>query len=453
MRAKISATIAVTFLALLSPLPAAHAAAYDGVSVATNGLLFYYDVANYYGLVDSTHLRDLSGNNRPATFTQVSSQPTTSSANGGQVSFNASGGYLSATSMTSITNSFSLSFYANFGIQANNFERIIDFGNGAANNNLEVGREGTGSNLFIEMFNGGTSPGYCRANGAIDSSWHFWVVTVGGGLCNVYKDNLQIVTNASYSGTVASTTWSNMYIGKSNWVADAAFEGGIGEIAFYNRALTSTEATQNYNAALDQTAPTYTGSATFTPNENQNLVGNFSFSESVFVIPSGGTMDTDKFTLSGSSFSFLSTPNFEAKGSVSGNNSYLYYFQLMDLNGNVSSSTYMLTINLQDLIENASISTPTLSATPYKGIAVTINVTPTGDGTSIPGKVNFLIAGKRIPACYKKIYSGTGNSTCSFEPSLSGNQEISVIFTPANANFTAASSKKSFFIYRRTTNR
>jgi hypothetical protein len=113
----------------------------------------------------------------------------------------------------------------------------------------------------------------------------------------------------------------------------------------------------------------------------------------------------------------------------------------------------MLTINLQDLIENASITAPTLSSTPYKGIAVTITVTPTGDGTSIPGKVDFLIAGKRIPACYKKTYTGTGNSACSFEPSIRGNQEISVTFTPTNTNFTAANSKKSFFIYKRTTNR
>ncbi|MEY4024071.1 MAG: putative amino-acid transporter-binding protein YhdW [Actinomycetota bacterium] len=449
MRARLSATIAVLLLALLSPLPAARAAASDGVGISTNGLLFYYDSANYYGSVDSTHLRDLSGNGLTATINQTSSQPSVSTSNGGYLSFNASGGYLSGTSMSSITNSFSLSFYANFGTQANNFERIIDFGNGAANNNLEVGREGTGTNLFIEMFNGGTSPGYCRANGAIDSSWHHWVVSVSGGLCNVYKDNSRIVTDAAYSGTVASTTWSNMYIGKSNWVADAAFEGGIGELAFYNRALTGSEVTQNYNAAMDQTAPTYSGLSSYSPNEGQTSVTTLTASESGTFIPTAGSGNNDKFTLTGSTLTFTSTPNYEAPNPT---NILTYVFKMMDLNGNVSAG-YSIIVSVQDVVEPATLTVPTLSATPYKGISVTITVTPAGDGTSIPGKITYLMAGKRILNCYKKSYSGSGNSTCSWKPTTMGAREITVTFTPTNTSFTAATIKKTFQVFKRTTTR
>jgi hypothetical protein len=451
MRARISATLVALLVALLSPfqMPAAHAVASDGVGISTNGLQFYYDVANYYGMPNSLTLKDLSGNGRDASITQTTSQPSASSNNGGHLSFNASGGYAAAPAYNSFSTftGFSFSFYANFGTQANSFERIIDFGNGAGNNNIEVGREGTGTNLFVEAWNGTYSPGYCRATGAIDTSWHFWVVTVGGGYCNIYKDNTLVTNNAAYNTLPAAGSWSNMYIGKSNW-ADAAFEGGIAELAFYNRALTSTEATQNYNAAMDQTAPTYTGSASFTPNENQTAVGVLSASESVSYIALTGSGDTAKFTQTGSNLSLTSTPNFEAPVP---SNTLTYYFKLMDLNGNVSASTYVVTVYIQDVVEATSLSMPSLSATPYKGVAVTITVTPSGDGTSIPGKVNYLIAGKRIPACYKKAYTGTGNSTCTFDPALRGSQEISVTFTPTNTNYTAATSKKSFIIYKRST--
>lgn len=443
--------VAISFL-LLIQIPNAHAAPVDGVSISTNGLLFFYDSANYYG-VNGTTVKDLSGNSRDGSLNQISSQPSVSTANGGHFSFNANGGYMTAPSISSITNSFSLSFYASFGSTANNFERIIDFGNGPTNNNLEVGREGTGTNLFVEMFNGASSPGYCRAIGAIDSAWHHWVVTVGGGKCNIYKDNLQIVTDSSYSGTVGSTTWSNMYIGKSNWSADAAFEGGIAELAFYNRALLGSEVAQNYNAAMDQTAPTYTGAATFYPNENQTLVGTLSTSESSYIIPLTGSMDTNKFTLAANVLSFLSAPNFELKASSGGSNNYSYYFQLMDLNGNVATSTYVPVIQVQDLIELATLTQPSLSGNPVKGTNLTITVTPYGDGTSLPGKVSYFMAGKRIAGCYKKSYSGTGNSTCSWKPTTMGFRELSVQFTPTNTNFTETTSKKSFLILKRTTNR
>ena len=451
MRARISATIAVLFFALLGPLqvPLAHAAASDGVGITTNGLQFYYDAANYYGMTNSTTAKDLSGNGRDASFIQTASQPSINTNNGGYFSFTANGGYIAAPAYNSFPafTGFSLSFYANFGTTANGYERIIDFGNGAGNNNIEIGRESTGSNLFVEAWNGTYSPGYCRATGAIDTSWHFWVVTVGGGYCNIYKDNTLVTNNAAYNTLPAAGSWSNMYIGKSNW-ADPYFEGGIGEIAFYNRVLTSSEAMQNYNAAMDQTAPTYTGSATFTPNENQTAVGTLTSSESVSYIALSGSGDTGKFTLSGSSLLLTAVPNYEAPAP---SNTLTYYFKLMDLNGNVSTNTYVVTVNIQDVVESTSLSIPTLSATPYKGVTVTITVTPAGDGTSIPGKVNYLIGGKRIPACYKKVYTGTGNSTCAFEPSIRGNQEISVTFTPTNANFTGASAKKAFFILNRST--
>ena len=81
----------LAFSTLTSIVPAT-AVALDGVGVSTNGLQFFYDVNNPAG-IDVNTLKDLSGNNRDAAVTQVSSQPVKSTSNGGHLSFNGSGGY------------------------------------------------------------------------------------------------------------------------------------------------------------------------------------------------------------------------------------------------------------------------------------------------------------------------------------------------------------------------
>ena len=458
MRARISVVIAILLFALFSiiELPSANAVASDGVGVSTNGLLFFYDNANYGGMTNSTTVKDLSGNGRDGTIIPSSSQPSVSTNNGGYFSFNGNGGYMSAASMTSITNSFTATFYANFGTTANNFERIIDFGNGPTNNNLEIGREGTSSTLFVEMFNGGSSPGYCRASSAIDSAWHFWVVSISGGKCNIYKDNTQIVTDFAYSGTVASVTWSNMYIGKSNWVADAAFEGGIGELAFYNRALTSTEATQNYNAAMDQTAPTLS-SGLLTQSlpiaENLTSVGTLTGSEIGTQFTMLNSSDSSKFSLApfggaSTTLSFISPPNYESTTSLSLTNNYTSSILIFDGSGNWNTLT--ITVTVTNVAEYSSVTLPSLSASATKGVQVTITVTPSVAAGSGAGKVTFLIAGKRIPGCYSKSFT-SGNSTCLWKPSITGLREITVTYTPTNSEYALSTNKKSFQILRRTT--
>ena len=234
---------------------------------------------------------------------------------------------------------------------------------------------------------------------------------------------------------------------------DPSFEGGIGELAIYTSALNSVERTQNYNAQTDITAPTYSGSNPLSANENQRAVGNLTASESVTFTPVSGNGDTNKFALSGSSLSFVDAPNFEARASASGNNAYTYHFKMMDANGNMSAGTPILTVNVQDLVEGSAITLPVLSGGAFKGETVTISVTPSGDGTSIPGKVTYLVAGKRIPGCIRKNYTGTGNSTCTWKPSIQGNREISVTFTPNNSNFTAATSKRSVLITKKSSRR
>ena len=60
---------------------------------------------------------------------------------------------------------------------------------------------------------------------------------------------------------------------------------------------------------------------------------------------------------------------------------------------------------------------------------------------------------QRIAGCYKKTYSGSGNSTCSWKPTAQGYREITVIYKPTDNTYSEVTSKKTFWVYKRTTTR
>ena len=63
----------------------------------------------------------------------------------------------------------------------------------------------------------------------------------------LYKNNLVSSTSNNVSGTSLSST-AGMYICAADNVGSVPFNGRIGQILIYNRALTATEILQNYNA-------------------------------------------------------------------------------------------------------------------------------------------------------------------------------------------------------------
>jgi hypothetical protein len=454
MRARfhsILASILFIVIALVSP-PSAEAAVYSNVGIVTSGLKMYFDPDNPNGFSSSTVLRDLSGNGFDGTLTKTGSWPDLQTSQGRYLGFDGAGGYVDLPDINSPSNwsGLTFTFYANFGGGAGSFERIFDFGNGPNSNNIIVGREGTSGTMFIEIYRDGASGGYCRsaANSITSGTWDHWAITMNGTTCAVYKNN-SLNNSQAYTYLPWARNLVNNYIGKSNW-ADAAFEGGISNLAIYDRALSSSELTQNYNAQTDITAPAVSGNFLGSP-ENQLNVSTLNLETGATYTKLTG-LDAGKLNISSSGvIAFLTNPNYEARDSANGTFQYQINVRAVDTSGNYVD--FVLQVTVTDVQESAAISLPSLSATPYKGVPLTITVTPSGDGTSIPGKVTFLIAGKRIPGCYKKSYSGSGNATCSWEPAMQGNREITATFTPTNTNFSAISSKKSFWISKRVTTR
>lgn len=243
------------------------------------GLLMRYDAKQYASYSGSgTAWNDISGNGNHAT---LNNSLTTSSVSNGtfnmnSMQFNGTNQYATVPGNFNydFTSGFSASFYANFG-NASNWERIIDFGDSDANKNIVISRRATSQDLWVELFNNGPTAqnlGYCQATSAIDNNtWTHWSIVLNGSTCAIYKNgdywsgttttyvrSSGVTTNGT-GGAVAftplpqNTTRSNLYIGRSNWVADNYFEGGIADLAIYNRALSKGEV---INMMTDQKAST-----------------------------------------------------------------------------------------------------------------------------------------------------------------------------------------------------
>jgi hypothetical protein len=66
-----------------------------------------------------------------------------------------------------------------------------------------------------------------------------------------------IYVNGAAAGTATMSTAANVtrqycFIGRSEWAGDGMFQGSIGSILIYNRALSSTEMAANYTAQRGQ---------------------------------------------------------------------------------------------------------------------------------------------------------------------------------------------------------
>ena len=185
---------------------------------------------------------------------------------GGSNSTNSEGYVDMGAGFNNFGTGITVEFEGHFGAVNQAWERIFDFGNGDANENIWVGVFGEGfapNELAIELWDGSTGKGRCISTGGILTTNAFakYVITMDGSKCRMYKNGVEIQTrvgdggsSGSYSTAALGSTYSflpknvtrqNNYIGRSNWGTDAAFNGAIKYVRIYTEALTSSDVTNN----------------------------------------------------------------------------------------------------------------------------------------------------------------------------------------------------------------
>ena len=228
------------------------AVAFDYENIVTNGLTINLD-AGFVGSYPTTgtSIYDLSGNAVNGTLTN---SPAFNSSNSGSLLFNSTNNYVNCGSSFTSLDLISKSFCAwvNLSASLNNPTGIIDkdFDNGAPN----YGGWGfwVGSDRKLWWWNQGGLD--IRDTGATTIGTNAWT-----HIAVTYDSSTK--TASFYINATLNSTGSNASIvekssgtalltvsGIRNGVAGGIINGSVANVLAYNRVLSATEITQNYNA-------------------------------------------------------------------------------------------------------------------------------------------------------------------------------------------------------------
>jgi len=207
--------------------------------IVTDGLVLALDAGNVKSYVSgSTTWFDKSGRGNNGTLTNG---PTFSSANGGGIVFDGTNDYVQTTFTIQLDNFTICAWFKCSGITSN-YPRIADKN---YQNGFWFGKEASLANKW-----GG---GVKQADGNMitldDSSWHYLVMVRNGTSLTVYGDGItNNNTTTCGSGSLDSTPMSlggtvNDGGGLRDWL-----KGNIATTHIYNRALSTQEVLQNFNA-------------------------------------------------------------------------------------------------------------------------------------------------------------------------------------------------------------
>jgi uncharacterized repeat protein (TIGR02543 family) len=242
--------------------------------VVSSGLVLRLDADNSCSTGTSGRWRDLSGNSRDMSWVNT---PTLGTDYGKYYEFVRSSshyGTLTSSGLSDFTSGFSATFWARFDATAGGgWERILDIGRGENNENIIVGREGTTNRLIVEFRRSNVETLECSSAVITDGQWaHFSITVNSSGNCVIYKNGtsqtLAVGLTRANPFMPNNIERTSNFIGDSNWGADAFFDGGIGDLAVYNRALTSSEVSTNYSSQLANPS-----SYTITLNRGANGTG------------------------------------------------------------------------------------------------------------------------------------------------------------------------------------
>lgn len=229
--------------------------AFSNEEIVSSGLVLYLDAGNISSYSGSgSTWTDLSGNSNTATLT---ASPTYDSSNSGSLLFNGSTQYATITNPSTLRNQdFTVSIWFNPATQNAAIKSIIDFDHaGTPTQGWVMQSEDAITNKYwyLAYYTGAAFQpvnnfGAGKGMQWTSSVWQNFVFTKSGTSFIGYRNGTQTYTATAASATVSYVASRNMRIAGAVNAAGREFNGNISQVLMYNRAITSTEVTQNYNA-------------------------------------------------------------------------------------------------------------------------------------------------------------------------------------------------------------
>jgi hypothetical protein len=224
--------------------------------IVTSGLVTYLDAANRQSYVSgSTTWNDLSGNNNNGSLING---PAFSNVDGGVITFDGVNDYIiTSSSLLNITTSITLETWLKSTALANtlhgegvNSKGVSSDNNSGVYETLLV-RSGSVNTPFFRIRIGSSTPVYNPNTPIVLNQIYHFVSTYDGSTMRIFINGIESGTGLSQTGTIQANTQqltTGVRFLQRLGAADSFFSGNIFVNRIYNRALSSTEIQQNYNA-------------------------------------------------------------------------------------------------------------------------------------------------------------------------------------------------------------
>ena len=216
----------------------------DSVNPGTNSLVAYYDFEN--------DVQDNSGRGRHGTASHNLSYINGATGFGSAVELNGVNQYISLPigSVIDASDNITVTCWANFSNTGGSYQRLWDFG--------VAPPAGTDPNsyMFVTPRSGGTGPLQFSittgGNGAesgiqgpatLPPGWHHVAASIDSSTMTMrlYQDGKLVAEGETSSLPSDLGVTDQNYIGRSQWTADAYYNGAIDELRIYDRVLSEAE--------------------------------------------------------------------------------------------------------------------------------------------------------------------------------------------------------------------
>ena len=222
---------------------------YSPKVVNDNSLLFYLDAVNTKSYVSgSTTWTDISKGGNNGTLVNG---PAFNSANGGSIVFDGTDDYCNIPISAVPTGSqATVSFWTKFNVtQASS---IFSAYNSAGQRQINIHLTWSDSVAYWDCgASGGT---YDRINSstlttAQKTGWHNWVFTKDAitGTMVIYLDSISLASGTGKTNTIGAISTASKRCAIASFDDTLYYSGNISSMLLYNRVLSTTEITQNYN--------------------------------------------------------------------------------------------------------------------------------------------------------------------------------------------------------------
>jgi hypothetical protein len=215
-------------------------AAFDGPAIVRDGLITHLDAANPRSYAGSgTSWLDVSGRSNHGTLVNT---PTYSSSNLGYLSFNGSTNHATTTSSLTLTTGTMLVWLWRNGTQSA-WTGLVYSRAAGGSNIAGLSFSSDGATLSYTWGNGGTDYNWATGLTTPNQGWCMAAVSVGASTTTMYLNGGQ----ASQAYTPGTLSLASVYLAQDT-LGGRFFNGYLGAVKIYNRALSTNEIAQNFNA-------------------------------------------------------------------------------------------------------------------------------------------------------------------------------------------------------------